>query len=58
VAKLCVVQVSNQLGLGGTEKTLEVLSRHVNRQVFDVFLAGVQSGGPQRDSPQAAGIPT
>jgi hypothetical protein len=47
MAKLRVVQVSSQLGLRGTEKALEVLSRHLYRQVFDGFLAGVQSGPRQ-----------
>src|ERR1051326_5266157 len=55
---LRVLQVSNQLGLGGTDATLQVLATHVNRQYFEVFAAGIDHGGAREQTLREQGIPT
>jgi glycosyltransferase involved in cell wall biosynthesis len=53
-----VLQVSNQLGLGGTDATLQVLATRLNRDYFDVFAAGVTAGGAREEALRQHGIPT
>jgi len=45
VNKINVMQVSNQLSIGGTEKALQILTEHINKDIFNVYVCGVFSGG-------------
>ena len=46
MAKIRVLQVCNQLGIGGTEKTIQVFSKYLDRSRFEVFVCGLRAGGP------------
>ena len=45
MAKIRVLQTSIQLGIGGTEKTLQVFSKYLDRSRFEVFACGLKAGG-------------
>jgi glycosyltransferase involved in cell wall biosynthesis len=47
--KINVLQVCNKLDLGGTEKVLQLLTMHLNKDIFDVAVCGIQSGGERAD---------
>ena len=47
MAKIRVLQACNQLGIGGTEKTIQVFSKYLDRSKFDVFACGLGAGGPR-----------
>jgi glycosyltransferase involved in cell wall biosynthesis len=51
-----IALASNALGLGGTEKGLEILARTLDRERFDVRVVGVQQLGPREASLREAGI--
>ena len=42
--KINVLQVSNQLGIGGTEKTLQTFSEYLNKDLFNVSVCGIYDG--------------
>lgn len=39
-----VMQICNQLDVGGTEKALETFTRFLNKDIFDVCVCGIQGG--------------
>ena len=43
--KINVLQVCNQLGLGGTEKTLQIFTENLDKNIFNVYVCGVMQGG-------------
>lgn len=43
--KIRVLQACNQLGIGGTEKTIQVFSKYLDRSCFEVYACGLQNGG-------------
>jgi len=43
--KINVLQVCNQLGLGGTEKTLQVFAKYLNKDLFNVYICAIHRGG-------------
>jgi glycosyltransferase involved in cell wall biosynthesis len=45
VQKIRVLQVANQLSIGGTEKALQVFCQHLNKEVFEVAACGIYEGG-------------
>lgn len=45
VKKIRVLQACNQLAIGGTEKTLQVFSKYLDRSRFEVYACGLKSGG-------------
>jgi glycosyltransferase involved in cell wall biosynthesis len=45
--KIRVLQACNQLGIGGTEKTIQVFSKYLDRSRFEVYACGLQAGGPR-----------
>jgi glycosyltransferase involved in cell wall biosynthesis len=47
MAKIRVLQACNQLGIGGTEKTIQVFSKYLDRLRFEVFACGLRAGGPR-----------
>jgi len=57
MAKIRVLQVCNQLGIGGTEKTIQVFSKYLDRSRFEVFVCGLRAGGPRVRELERLGIP-
>ncbi|MEW5774862.1 MAG: glycosyltransferase family 4 protein [Thermodesulfobacteriota bacterium] len=51
-----VVHLTKSLGLGGTEKTLQLLASHLDRSRFAVFVVAL-ADGPRGEMLRAAGIP-
>jgi glycosyltransferase involved in cell wall biosynthesis len=47
MAKIRVLQACNQLGIGGTEKTIQVFGKYLDRSRFEVFACGLKAGGPR-----------
>jgi glycosyltransferase involved in cell wall biosynthesis len=47
MVKIRVLQACNQLGIGGTEKTIQNFSKYLDRSRFEVFACGLRSGGPR-----------
>jgi glycosyltransferase involved in cell wall biosynthesis len=43
--KINVMQVSNQLDIGGTEKALQIFTEYLNKNIFNVYVCGVFRGG-------------
>lgn len=56
--KIQVMQICNQLGIGGAEKTLQILSQYLNREVFEVVICGIQSGGMREEILRKKGFET
>jgi glycosyltransferase involved in cell wall biosynthesis len=57
MAKLRILHVANQLQLGGTEKTLQIFCRYLDKSRFEVFACGRLDGGVRADELQRLGIP-
>jgi len=47
MVKIRVLQACNQLGIGGTEKTLQTFSKYLDKSRFEVFACGLLAGGPR-----------
>lgn len=45
MAQVNVLQVCNQLGMGGAEKTLQIFSKYLNSDVFRVYVSALSKGG-------------
>ncbi len=56
MAKIRVLQACNQLGIGGTEKTIQVFSKYLNRDRFEVFVCGLCAGGSRVEELARLGI--
>lgn len=57
MSKIRVLHVTNKLELGGTEKTLQIFCRYLDRSQFEVFACGRLGGGVRADELARAGIP-
>jgi len=57
MAKIRVLQACSQLGIGGTEKTLQVFSKYLDRSRFDVFACGLRTGGTRVAELERLGVP-
>ena len=57
MSKLRVLHVTNQLELGGTEKTLEIFCRYLDKSRFEVFACGRLGGGVRAAELERLGIP-
>ncbi len=55
-APVRVLHVVNSLGLGGTEKTMQLLVRHLDRSIFSPLVHSAQDG-PRRAQLKACGVP-
>jgi glycosyltransferase involved in cell wall biosynthesis len=55
--KIRVLHVTNKLELGGTEKTLEIFCRYLDKSRFEVFVCGRIAGGVRATNLERAGIP-
>src|SRR6266581_1491758 len=56
MAKIRVLQACNQLGIGGTEKTIQVFSKYLDRSRFEVFACGLRAGGPRVEELKRLGV--
>ncbi len=56
-SKLRVLHVTNQLQLGGTEKTLQTFCRYLDKSRFEVYACGRLSGGVRAGELERLGIP-
>jgi glycosyltransferase involved in cell wall biosynthesis len=56
VKKIRVLHVCNQLGLGGTEKTLQIFCKYLDRSRFEVFACGRLAGGVRVKELQNLGV--
>lgn len=43
--KINVLQVCNQIGIGGTEKTLQIFTEYLNKDIFNTYVCGIFDGG-------------
>ena len=57
IAKIRVLHVCNQLDLGGTEKTLQVFCKYLDKSRFEVFACGRKYGGARVALLEDLGIP-
>jgi glycosyltransferase involved in cell wall biosynthesis len=56
MAKVRVLHVCNQLGLGGTEKTLQTFCKYLDKSRFEVFACGRLSGGVRVSELERLGV--
>jgi len=56
MAKIRVLQACNQLGIGGTEKSIQVFSKYLDRSRFEVFACGLRAGGPRAAELERLGV--
>lgn len=45
MTRIRVLMACNQLGIGGTEKTIQIFSKHLDQSRFEVFVCGIRAGG-------------
>ena len=57
MAKIRVLQACLGLGIGGTQKTLQIFSKYLDRSRFDVFACGLRVGGPRVVELEKLGVP-
>ncbi len=55
--RIKVLYTTNQLGIGGTEKTLQILCKYLDKSKFDVYVCGRLAGGLRAGEIQQYGIP-
>ena len=54
--KIRVLKACNQLGIGGTEKTIQIFSKYLDRSRFEVFVCGLRLGGSRVSEFERLGI--
>lgn len=57
MAKIKVLHVGDLLGLGGSEKTLQIFCKYLDKSRFDVFACGRLRGGVREQELKRLGIP-
>lgn len=55
--KIRVLHACNLLGIGGTEKTIQVFSKYLDRSRFEVYACGLQNGGLRVQALEDLGVP-
>ena len=55
--KIRVLHACNQLGIGGTEKTIQIFSKYLDRSRFEVYACGLKSGGLRVQALEGLGVP-
>lgn len=55
--KIRVLHACNQLGIGGTEKTIQIFSKYLDRSRFEVYACGLKSGGLRVKALEDLGVP-
>jgi len=56
--KINVLQVSNGLGIGGTEKALETFAENLNKDLFNTYVCGIFEGGVRDELMRESGLQT
>ncbi len=56
MSKIKVLQAASRLAIGGTEKTLQVFSKYLDKSRFEVIACGWQQGGCRVDELKKLGI--
>jgi glycosyltransferase involved in cell wall biosynthesis len=54
--KIKIIEAGNELGLGGTEYTIQLISKYLNKENFEVTVVGVKEGGARVRLIQDLGI--
>ena len=54
--KIRVLKACNQLGIGGTEKTIQIFSKYLDRSRFEVFVCGLRLGGSRVSEFERLGV--
>lgn len=54
--KIKIIEAGNELGLGGTEYTIQLISKYLNKDNFEVTVVGVKEGGARVKLIQELGI--
>ncbi len=57
VKKIRVLQSCLTLGIGGTQKTIQVFSKYLDRSRFEVYACGLKSGGVRVQTLEDLGVP-
>ena len=57
MAKIKVLHVCNQLGIGGTEKALQIFCKYLDRSRFEVYVCGLKAGGIRVGQLEQMGVP-
>ncbi|MCX2477773.1 glycosyltransferase family 4 protein [Pedobacter sp. MC2016-15] len=47
--KIKLIEAGNELGLGGTEYAIQLYSKYLNKEYFDVTVVALREGGPRRE---------
>lgn len=47
--KINILQICNQLGIGGTEKCLQIFTENLDKNIFNVYVCGINQGGERGD---------
>lgn len=55
--KIRVLLACNQLGIGGTEKTIQTFAKYLDRSRFEVFACGLHAGGIRAEELKRLGVP-
>jgi len=42
--KINILQVCNQLGIGGTERALQTFTEYLNKDIFEIYVCGIFEG--------------
>src|ERR1700690_4234808 len=43
-----ILEITNNFGLGGTEKTMQIYCKYLNKKKFNVFACGFLGDGPRK----------
>ncbi|MBB5637802.1 glycosyltransferase involved in cell wall biosynthesis [Pedobacter cryoconitis] len=54
--KIKIIEAGNELGLGGTEYTIQLISKFLNKENFEVTVLGIKEGGARVKLIQDLGI--
>lgn len=55
--KIRVLHACNQLGIGGTEKAIQIFCKYLDKSRFEVFVCGLKAGGVRVSEFERLGIP-
>ncbi len=55
--KIRVLHVCNQLGIGGTEKAIQIFAKYMDRSRFEVLVCGLKAGGIRVSQIKQLGVP-
>ena len=56
--KINILQVCNQLGIGGTERALQTFTEYLNKDIFETYVCGIFEGGVRERKLREEGFET